>query len=515
MKLSRNNSGYKLLVISAVLSVSFSLYGQPQTSIGDPSLSLFLAGIQTMEEARERLGNIAYHVDSAGTDLIVHSVNWFRYDRENMKRTMGWNGNGKVKDTLSLSANPLFGYYSCGDTLYMDWLLKFSKALGIDELNIDYEGGIDYPEEYEPYYKDRGWDSWFPDLLRRAEQFNMLISVMYEPKSIAGRLATRQGKGGTVLPADSVYAREALSLLKADLKLICDRFTLKQDEHGAYCVNPAYKRVAGLPVIWVFGMNAGALTEKIWQRAVDELFNEGYAFVLVSNSYPTNQSGFDTIIQGLNPWLDQLFTGFQSEYGEWWNAAQKAAADGDRENARKIANQYCKEIALRRLNEAAPVRELNGSEHFNITPLAIGFQDADVDAWGFRPPVFMEPYDRTRTEPGCLFRAYFQAAQKSRDRWYLVCSADDMAEHTHMVIPDRKYGFSGPYAVALMSAYVGNNPDLLKAIQITEDFIRRNNDGNLPEGIKPILSEAKKKLPDKLRHETDYFIHYTFKSGYP
>jgi hypothetical protein len=118
------------------------------------------------------------------------------------------------------------------------------------------------------------------------------------------------------------------------------QFYHRTNDTGEYFVNPVYRRVAGLPVIWVFGMNAGGLTADTWKQALEELYNEGYAFVLVSNSYPESQAVFDTLIQGLNPWLDQLFTGFQSEYHELWNAAQQASRIEDRENARKIANQY-------------------------------------------------------------------------------------------------------------------------------------------------------------------------------
>jgi len=498
---------FKILTIASILPVHGIIYAQTTRMVRSAAMPLSLAGIQNMEQATEKLNNIIYYVNNEGPKLIVHLVNWYRYDSEDVDKIMGWNGTGKDKGTISLTSKPLFGYYSCNDTLYMDWVLGFSKALGIDELNIDYEGGVDYPEEFETYYRDRSWDSWFLDLLNRAENYNIRISVMYEPKSIAWRLAKRQGNDGPVLTTDSTYAYEALKLLKSDLKLICDRFTIKKDENDELIPNPAYKRLAGLPVIWVFGMTAGSLTESIWKQAIDDLYNEGYTFVLVATTYPENQSCFDSIIQGLNPWLDQLFTGFQSQYRELWNVAQKAAETGDREKARNIANQYISEVASRGLNVVAPIREVKGLAHFNITPLAIGFQDADVDAWGFRPPVFIESNDRTFTEPGKLFRAYFSAAQKSKNPWYLICSGDDMAEHTHMLIPDIEYGFSGPYAIGLISAYLGKNPDIQQAIQITEDFVRIQNKGYIPEYILPIITEANEILPDQLKSEIGSFAN--------
>lgn len=490
------------LYITVVFFLVFSLvFSQP---VPKPSLSLSVAGINTMEEATNRLMNIALYIDDEKPDLVAHCVNWFRYDWENPDRIMGWNGNNGKTDSIVLSTVPLLGYYSCDDTLYIDWLLGFSKALGIDELNIDYEGGVGYTEEYALYYSERSWDRWFPALLKRAEKYHVSISVMYEPKSIAGRLTVRQGKNGPVYPADPAYHQEALALLKADLKLICDSFTIGTNDTGEYFVNPVYRRVAGLPVIWVFGMNAGGLTADTWKQALEELYNEGYAFVLVSNSYPESQAVFDTLIQGLNPWLDQLFTGFQSEYHELWNAAQQASRIEDRENARKIANQYIDLLTAKGLNTAAPVRRLNGPAHFNVTPLAIGFQDADVNAWGFRPPVYVEPYDRTYAEPGKLFRAYFSAAQQSSGNWYLICSGDDLAEQTHMLIPDTEYGFSGPYAIALTSAWLGKSPDILKAIQITEDYINAKNE-YVPKEIIHIIREAKRTLPGELKHEIGSF----------
>lgn len=484
-----------ILLISCILPTHKKVISKPT------ALPLSLADIRTMEEATERLNNIEDYVKNDGPQLIVHSVNWYHYDPNDMNKTMGWNGTGNEKDKIALTSKPLFGYYSCDDTLYMDWVLGFSKALGIDELNIDYEGGVDYPEEFEAYYTGRSWDSWFMDLLTRADNYNMKISVMYEPKSIAGRLASRQGNGGPVQTTDSMFASEALQLLKSDLKNICDKFTIKKSETGEIIINPAYRRVAGLPVIWVFWMTAGSLTENSWKQAIEELYKEGYAFVLVPNTYRDDQAGFDSIAQGINPWLDQLFTGFQSQYGELWNAAQEAAGKGDRDEAKRIANEYINEIAGKGLNIASPVREVKGPGNFNITPLAIGFQDADVDAWGFRPPVFLESYDRNRTEPGKLFRAFFTAAQKSKNQWYLICSGDDMPERTHMLIPDEEYGFSGPYGIALISAFLGKKPDIKKAILITEDFVRLQNEGIVPENIQQILLEANKILPDKLKSE--------------
>ncbi len=491
----------KRFIILVFFLASSQLFSQPEPK---PSLSLSVAGINTMEEASNKLMNIASYIDDDKPYLIVHCVNWFRYDSDNPGRIIGWNGNDGKTDSIILSTMPLLGHYSCDDTLYIDWLLGFSKALGIDELNIDYEGGIDYPEEYALYYNERSWDSWFPVLLKRAEKYRINISVMYEPKSIACRLALRQGKNSPVYPTDPEYYQEALALLKADLKLICDRFTVGINSTGEYVVNPIYRRVAGLPVIWVFGMNAGALTAETWKQAIKYLHNDGYAFILASNSYPESQAVFDTLIQGLNPWLDQLFTGFQSEYPELWNAAQQASREKDHEKARQIANQFIDLLAAKELNIAVPVRRLKGPAHFNITPLAIGFQDAEVNAWGFRPPVYIEPNDRTYTEPGKVFRTYFSAAQKSPDNWYLICSGDDLAEQTHMLIPDTEHGFSGPYAIALMSAWLGKKPDILKAIQITEDYIHKKNECVSEEIIK-IMQEAKQKLHGQLNHETISF----------
>ncbi len=489
-----------ILIIILSQYFSYVLFGQT-TSSGSTSLSLSLADIHSMKEAMKRLNTIDVYVKREDPQLIVHLVNWYRYDPVDMERTMGWNGTGKVKDTIALTSKPLFGYYSCDDPGYIDWLLNFSKALGIDELNIDYEGGVDYPEEFAEYYKGRSWDSWFMDLLVSAEKYNMKISVMYEPKTIEWRLAVRQGKGNQVYPGDSLYQKEALKLLKSDVKKICDRFTIKKSEDKKVILNSAYKRVAGLPVIWVFWMTSGSLTENLWEQAVNELYNEGYAFVLVSNTYRDDQTGFDRIAQGMNPWLDQLFTGFQNQYRELWNAAQEAAGKGDYEEAKRIANQYIDEINSKGLNTVAPVRKVEGPGNFTITPLAIGFQDADVNAWGFRPPVYIKPYDRSHTEPGKLFRAFYAAARKSNNQWYMICSGDDIPEQTHMLIPDCENGFSGPYAISLMSAFLGKQPDLYRAIQITEKYVKAMYGDFLPDDVQLIFKEAYTVLPNQLEKE--------------
>ncbi len=508
MKTIIRQKGCNAFIIGLLLHFSSVLFAQThELSAGKETVSpsLSLAGIHTMKDVTDRLNHIAGHVKKDGRQLIVHLVNWYRYDSLDMNRTMGWNGTGDDRGKIILTTEPLFGYYSCDDPEYIDWVLEYSTSLGVDELNIDYEGGVDYSGEFEAYYSERSWDSWFTDLLKRAEHYGMKISVMYEPKNIAWRLASREGKGGPVQTTDPSYPDEALQLLKYDLKKICDRFTVKEDNNRGLILNPVYKRVAGLPVIWIFGMTAGSLEQNIWKQAVEELYDEGYAFILVPNTYRDDQSGLDSITRGMNPWLDQLFTGFQSRYKELWDAAQEAAEKGNHDEARRLANRYIDEIAGKGLNSVSPVREVKGPGHFNITPLAIGFQDADVDAWGFRPPVYIEPYDRTRTEPGKLFRAYLAAAQKSKNQWHLICSGDDMAEQTHMLIPDVKYGFSGPYAIALTAAFLGKNPDIEKAIGLTEDYIRHQYDGRIPGNIRKILDGAYEVLPGKLRNESQSF----------
>jgi hypothetical protein len=100
---------------------------------------------------------------------------------------------------------------------------------------------------------------------------------------------------------------------------------------------------------------------------------------------------------------------------------------------------------------------------------------------------------------------YFTAAQKSKNQWYLVCSGDDMAEQTHMLIPDMQYGFSGPYAIALTAAFLGKNPDIEKAVRITENFIRQRNNGIIPEHVRKIPDEAYEILPEKLEYESQSF----------
>ena len=464
-----------------------------------PALALTVAGIVKMEEARKRLNNIDFYINREGPQLIVHLVNWYRYNPEDMTKTLFWNGDaGNGKDTVVLNCKPLFGYYNCNDPMYINWVLSFSKALGIDELNVDYEGGVDYLKKYNAYYKIRPWDSWFIDLLNCAEKFNMKISVMYEPKSIAGRLSFHNGENVESDLNDPAYTLEVLGMLKDDLRKICDRFTITKNENDEYIPNPAYKRVAGLPVIWVFGMSASGLTEEIWKQAIEELQAEGYMFVLVAKE---ETSSFNEVAQGMNPWLDQIFSGFRTNYSGLWNAAQKASADGNYFEARRSANQYIDEMTRRGLNVVAPVEDFQDSAHFSITPLAIGFQDAAVDAWGFRPPVYIESNDRTHTEPGKLFRTYFSAAQQSKNKWYLICSGDDIPERTYMLIPDEEFGFSGPYAIALMSAFLGKDPDLFRAIQITESYIKYKDKGIVPEGIQSILTEAKEILPDQLKIE--------------
>jgi hypothetical protein len=464
---------------------------------------LQVAGIKTVQEAYARLADIASAEKKAGPQLAVHMANWYRYRPQDMSRTLFWNGDaGHGQDRVVLEPKPLFGYYSCDDPQFIAWELQFSQALGVTELNIDYEGGVEFPKEFAGYYQKRFWDSWFLALLRQAEKSPVKISVMYEPKSIADRLALRARKTPDEMRADPAYAQQACELLKDDLRKICDLFTLKHDSAGNAVLNPAYKRVAGLPEISIFHMTASGLTLDIWTQAVRDLGREGYAFILIPNTYRDAQAPFDVLTQGLNPWLDQLFTGMQDRYPELWKAAQDAAQRGDTQTARSLANQYIDELVKKGLGVAAPVRTVAGAAHFNVAPLAISFQDAAVKAWGFRPPVYFEPSDRTRTEPGKLFRAFFQSALNARATKLLAASGDDMAEKSHLLIPDEQYGFSGPYALALAAAALGEKPDLALAIRLTEKWVAQKNHGQVPGLVKPVFEEAKRVLPAKLASET-------------
>jgi hypothetical protein len=79
-----------------------------------------------------------------------------------------------------------------------------------------------------------------------------------------------------------------------------------------------------------------------------------------------------------------------------------------------------------------------------------------------------------------------------------------------MLIPDTEYGFSGPYAIALTSAWLGKSPDILKAIQITEDYINAKNE-YVPKEIIHIIREAKRTLPGELKHEMALLINEQLK----
>jgi hypothetical protein len=124
-----------------------------------------------------------------------------------------------------------------------------------------------------------------------------------------------------------------------------------------------------------------------------------------------------------------------------------------------------------------------------------------MNAWGFRQPLYIELYDRTRTEPGTLFRAFFTEAKKSKNQWYLIFSGDDIPERTHMLIPDEEYGFSEPYAIASLSAYLGKKPDLHRAVNVIRKFVQQNYKGTVPEDVYSILKEANELLTAQLRKE--------------
>ncbi|MBN1596140.1 hypothetical protein JW933_09465 [candidate division FCPU426 bacterium] len=464
------------------------------------ALSLQIAGIRDRQAAREILNRSADYVAREGTSLVVHLVNWYRYHPENMRQTLFWNGDaGRGGPEVVLTSKPLFGYYSCQDQDYMEWVCAFSRTLGVTEFNVDYEGGIDFPDSHALYYQARPWDSWLPLLLDCAAKHGLHVSVMYEGKSITGRLAVQFGSSRAKAVLAAGYTQAARQVLADDLKRICDQLAAKKTGPNLLVPHPAYRRLAGLPVIWIFGAKASGLSGHDWQQVVEDLRNQGYFFVLVPNTHAGEKVA--ETMQGMNPWLDQIFSGFVKNYREWWEQAQKAAAAGDIKTARSLGSRYIDEIYRRGLSSVAPVGGRPAPAGFRVAPLAIGFQDAAVNGWGLRPPVYIESRDRTRTEPGRLFRTYFQEAQNACVPWNLVASGDDICERTHMLIPDEEYGFSGPYAIALTAACLGKKPDLVQAIRITENFIRRKNRGNVPAAVQSIISEALRILPDKLQQE--------------
>jgi hypothetical protein len=393
--------------------------------VSGPSAALKAGGIASVQDALKIKANVADRVKAEGPKIFTHLVHWWGPNGTH------WNlfGHNPQKDPKDIAAvnHPLLGNYDASTPAYNRWLVRTAKAMGINGVNVDYYAGT---EPQDGAALDR--------LFEAAEaEGKFSVSVMLE---------TRLAKGNLVV-------------LKAQIKTILDK----------YAVRPSFQRVAGVPVIYTFGLSSTGITPDGYASVIKDLEAEGYVFLLIGDT--TTQPAYDGVTSGDHEWINMGVVGKDGRYG---------SAVGSWEG-------------YQHLNFVARTRDKKTI--FSIASIYPGFDDSGVGGnWGQGKPRILDPGN------GQVLESTIGAAVEHADRnlWAQVDTWDDHHEAT-TVEPTLEYGFDRLFSLMVFSArYRGVSSDPQQIINLTEscrhpghcpgaDGIRRPDaplprDHRLPDG---------------------------------
>jgi hypothetical protein len=396
--------------------------GAAVTRAGAPSAALRAGGIASVQDALQIKADIAERVRNEGPKVFAHMVHWWG------PKGAHWNlfGHHPQDDPRDIASvyHPLIGNYDASTVAYNRWMVESSKAMGVNGVNIDYYAGTE-PQD------GAALDSLF-DVAEQEGNF-----------SVALTLETRLAQGN---PA----------LLKLHLKNILDK----------YAVREAYQRVAGVPVIFVFGLASTGISPEAYGQVIRELENEGYVFLLIGDT--TTQPAYDNVTSGDYEWINLGVVGRGNQYG---------SNVGDWEE-----NQYQNFVA----------RTRDRKNIFSIASVYPGFNDHGVGGnWGQGKDRILDP------ENGRVLEATISLAAKHahNDLWVEVQTMDDHHEST-AVEPTLEFGFDRWFKLMELSArYRGVNSDPAQVLTLTEAYLRDSNNGKIPYEAGRVLNRAWAQAP--------------------
>ena len=173
---------------------------------------------------------------------------WYGTEKNGWSHWKGWGNDPKSSFDAQIASvhHPLIGLYDSSERDLIRHHIELARACGIDGFIVDWYGNMVFH------------DSYVQTLLNEAEEMGFSIALMYEPR----------------------VAKQNRAVMKEHLRYILNH----------YAESPAYQKVAGVPVIYVFGMVSTGFSAGDYAKVTKELMEEGeqrgknHVFALVGDS---------------------------------------------------------------------------------------------------------------------------------------------------------------------------------------------------------------------------------------
>ena len=231
------------------------------------------------------------YVRKEGGKIFAVYQPWYGTRANGWSHWKGWgNDPHDLFDPAAASVHrPVIGLYDSSEHELIRHHIELAKACGIDGFIVDWYGNTVFH------------DAYLATLLKEAEKMDFTVSVLYELR----------------------VAKKDRETLKDDLRYILDNFAASR----------AYQKVAGVPVIYLFGVASTGFTVEDYARVTKELIDEGerqgrsrvFAFVGDTTVNPE----YFKVASGLFEWINMDSLTRRED----WNADPQAWEDHARAGA--------------------------------------------------------------------------------------------------------------------------------------------------------------------------------------
>ncbi|MCK5242709.1 hypothetical protein KAR34_09675, partial [bacterium] len=379
-----------------------------------------------------------------GNKIYIHAVNWWERPGKGADH-WSWYGHYPKIDSTDIASvyHPLLGLYDSSDEEYMEWVIEVLMDMGVDGMNVDYYAGT------------REHDKWLAKLFEVVEKVNKKnplgrkfeLAVMYETKIIREN-----------------YGFADRGVLKEHIKRVLN----------TYALSPAYQRVAGVPVIYVFGMATTGFQGEDYRQIALELEKEGYIYLLVGDKTYESQYLGDKAAAAVHQWIDM-----------WGLMNMPEVAKLSRDVTKLEARHH----ALLRT-----AREMKRVDIMGIAAVYNEFTDKKLGGgdWGRGVHRFLDSRGGDYFEQGDVFKETMKYAIENQDwlLWTLLITWDDWHEGTQME-PSLEKGFSKFFGIMEFAAgYKGFKADPRAVIKRTEKYAHEIYGEKLPPQVNKIIKDA-------------------------
>ncbi|MEW6517772.1 MAG: hypothetical protein AB1439_12815, partial [candidate division FCPU426 bacterium] len=411
-----------------------------------PHASLTVGGIKSVAEAQAIRDHAQEWARKEGPKIIPHAVWWYTMDPNyrpaDETDQWGWFAFNHHPDrdpkNIASVHHPLLGDFTSADPEYIRWLIRTSKAMGLNGFSIDY------------YAEKRPYEKQLPTLFRIAEQEgNFTLSLMYE---------TRLAKNAEGKPDPE--------LMKQHIRHILD----------TYATSPAFQRLGGVPVVYLFGMLSTGFYPWDYERVIRELEAEGYVFILIGDS--TVHPAYYKVMNGLHEWIN-MGTFLRSQKATYWQLHPDQWEQNARSWLYKVMATHPNLFSVASIYGEFDDRELGGGD------------------WGRGTVRRLKPTGGSTVEAGNVLKSTIDYAVNNADKllWAKLMTWDDWNEGTEME-PSLEKGFSSFFAVMEFSArYRGYQTDPGAVLDLTEAYLKAKHGGRIPAEAQAVLDQARAYLP--------------------